>query len=98
MGGRRAKDELLALPNIGPAMREDLRRLGVDSVAQLAQQDADELYVRLGRLDGRLHDPCVWDTFASVIAIAKGGPAQPWWAWTPIRKARQAEGDFPDGI
>ncbi|HJV47761.1 MAG TPA: helix-hairpin-helix domain-containing protein [Geothrix sp.] len=95
---RAAKDELLALRNLGPALREDLRRLGVDSVAQLAEQDADELYVRLGRMDGRLHDPCVWDSLAAVIDIARGGPSQPWWAWTPIRKVRQAKGDFPSGI
>ena len=27
---KRAKDELLALPNVGPSIREDLRRLGLD--------------------------------------------------------------------
>ncbi len=94
----RPKDELMALPNVGKAMREDLRRLGVESLARLAAQDADELYVRLGRMDGGLHDPCVWDTFASIIDIARGGPPQPWWHWTPVRKARQAKGDFPRSI
>lgn len=67
-----AQDELLALPNVGPSIREDLRRLGVNSLATLAEQDADELYVRIGRMDGRFHDPCLWDTFAAIIDMAEG--------------------------
>lgn len=89
------KDPLRAIPWLGPALREDLRRLKIDSVAALAGADPDDLYVRLGRLDGRLHDPCVWDQFACVIATAKGALPRPWWAWTPERKKRQAEGRFP---
>ncbi|MFN8010724.1 MAG: helix-hairpin-helix domain-containing protein [Holophagaceae bacterium] len=94
----RAKDPLLALPNVGPAVREDLRRLGVDSLEALAEQEADELYVRLARLDGRFHDPCVWDTFEAIIRMARGGPAVKWHELTPVRKARQAKGDFPSSF
>ena len=95
---KRAQDELLALPNVGPSIREDLRRLGVNSLATLAEQDADELYVRIGRLAGRFHDPCLWDTFAAIIDMAKGGPPVAWWTYTPLRKARQAKGDFPSRL
>ena len=95
---RQGKDDLLALPNVGPAIREDLKRLGVDSLADLAAQDADELYLRLGRMDGRFHDPCLWDTFAAIIHMAKGGGKVMWWELTPLRKARQARGDFPSKI
>ncbi len=94
----RAQDELLALPNVGPSVREDLRRLGVNSLATLAEQDADELYVRIGRMDGRLHDPCLWDTFAAIIDMARGGGKVMWWEFTPVRKARQAKGDFPSRL
>ncbi len=91
----RGKDPLLALPNVGPAVREDLRRLGIGTLEDLARQEADALYLRLARMDGRLHDPCVWDTFEAIIRMARGGPRVMWWEVTPERKARQARGDFP---
>lgn len=94
----RPRDPLLALPNVGPAVREDLRRLGVDSLEELARQGADALYLRLARLDGRFHDPCVWDTFEAIIRMARGGGKVMWWEVTPERKARQAKGGFPSGF
>ncbi len=89
------KDPLRAIPWLGPALREDLRRLKVDTVEALASSDPDDLYLRLGRLDGQLHDPCLWDQLACVIATAQGEAPLPWWTWTPERKARQAKGGFP---
>jgi len=82
---------LQKLPNIGPAMAHDLMRLGIDSADQLATRDPDELYAALCALDGATHDPCVLDTFMAAIDAARGLPARPWWDYTPLRKARQAE-------
>lgn len=90
-----ADDELSALRNIGPAMRADLALLGVRSVAQLARLDADRLYLKLQRLTGTRHDPCVWDTFAAAIHQARTGEALPWWHSTRERKRRAAAGSFP---
>jgi hypothetical protein len=87
-------DELRSLANIGPAARDDLHRLGIDSIAQLAQQDADDLYGRLNALTGQRHDPCVWDVFAAAIHQAQTGEATPWWQWTQERKRRQSAGEF----
>jgi len=84
----------MALANIGPAMRADLERLGIKTVAELALQDADTLYLRLNALSKRRHDPCVWDVFAAAIHQARTGEAKPWWSWTPERKRRQAAGQF----
>jgi len=78
--------ELTALANIGPAMERDLARLGIRRVADLAGQDAVELYERLCDLDGRRHDPCVLDTFMSAVDQADGAPPRPWWTYTPERK------------
>lgn len=96
MGKKRAHsdDPLLALANVGPATRADLALLGVHSVADLAGQDADELYLRLNRITGVRQDPCVWDVFAAAIHQARTGEAGPWWHWTPERKRRQAAGTF----
>lgn len=90
-------DPLRGLANIGPAARQDLRLLGIDTVADLAGQDADTLYARLNDLTGRPHDPCVWDVFAAAIHQARTGEATPWWRWTPERKRRQQAGSFPGG-
>ena len=88
------KDDLLALMNVGRAMREDFTRLGINTVADLARQDADSLYRELNRISGCRHDPCVWDVFAATIHQARTGQATPWWQWTAERKARQAAGSF----
>ncbi len=87
-------DELLALRNIGPAMRGDLALLGIRTRAQLARRSADALYRRIQQLTGRRHDPCVWDTYAAAIHQAKTGEALPWWHFTRERKRRQADGSF----
>jgi hypothetical protein len=94
---RIAPDGLLALRNIGPAMRADLALLGVRNVAHLATLDADRLYLKLQRLTGTRQDPCVWDTFAAAIHQARTGEALPWWHFTRERKRRQSEGSFVPG-
>jgi hypothetical protein len=98
------RDELLALRNIGPAMRRDLRLLGVGSVRQLARCSPERLYRRLEQLTGKRQDPCVLDTFAAAIHQARTGEARPWWEFSRQRK-RQAgarephheRGDAPPG-
>jgi hypothetical protein len=86
---------LASLRNIGKAMLADIRLLGIDSVAQLAEQEADDLYVRLCVLTGTRQDPCVHDTFAAAIHQARTGEARDWWTFSPARKARREKGDFP---
>jgi len=94
---RAAGDELLALKNIGPAMRRDLARLGISTVAELARREPDALYLALQRRTGQRQDPCVWDTFAAAIHQARGGDARPWWYYTRERKRRMAKGTFVRG-
>ena len=76
-------------------MLVDFDLLGISNLAQLATQDADELYTRISILTGARHDPCVHDTYAAAIHQAKTGEALKWWAFTPIRKERQKAGTFP---
>ncbi|MDE2384255.1 MAG: Mitomycin resistance protein mcrB [Alphaproteobacteria bacterium] len=76
-------------------MLGDFEMLGISSVAQLAREDADELYTRISLLTGARHDPCVHDTFAAAIHQARTGEALNWWAFTPLRKERQRQGTFP---
>lgn len=90
----RIKDDLSALMNVGPMMRRDLQLLGINTVAQLAEQEADDLYRRLHAILGRRVDPCVHDVLAATIHQARTGRARPWWHFTPARKQRQAAGTF----
>ncbi len=84
------RDELLALRNIGPAMRRDFEQLGIRSVAQLARHSANALYARIQQLTDTRHDPCVLDTYAAAIHQARTGEALPWWHFSRERKARAA--------
>lgn len=76
-------------------MLRDFDQLGIATVAQLAAQDADDLYLRLCVLTQARQDPCVHDTFAAAIHQAKTREALDWWKMTPARKVRQSRGDFP---
>ncbi|MDA8130144.1 MAG: mitomycin resistance protein [Elusimicrobia bacterium] len=80
------------LVSVGPATLEDLRRLGVRSVAELARREPRELYRELCRQKGRHVDICCLDTFAAAVAQAKD-PALPavkrfWWYWSRQRKKK----------
>ncbi|KAF5044388.1 Pathogenicity locus [anaerobic digester metagenome] len=81
-------ETLTDLPNIGPAMARDLRLLGFDHPAQLAGQDPQALYDRLGDLTGVRQDPCVLDVLVSVTRFMDGEEPRPWWHYTPERKKR----------
>ncbi|MDD5058162.1 MAG: helix-hairpin-helix domain-containing protein [Sideroxydans sp.] len=74
------------LPNIGKAMAADLRGIGIVAPAQLAGRDAYQLYEALCRKTGVRQDPCVIDTFLSIVFFMDGGEALPWWAFTQQRK------------
>lgn len=85
---------LQRIPNVGPAIADDLLRLGITDLGALAGQDSDALYERLCRIDGVRHDPCMRDVLAAVVSYANGEPAQPWWLFSRRRKAReQAEAE-----
>ncbi|MFI7274378.1 helix-hairpin-helix domain-containing protein [Streptomyces sp. NPDC049879] len=79
-------EELLRMANVGPAVVRRLARVGVTAPADLRGRDPYEMYERLCALDGRRHDPCLLDTFLSVVDQAGGGEPRPWWTYTQERK------------
>lgn len=81
-------ERLEQLPNVGPSIAADLRRIGVQHPRDLVTRDAFDLYLALGRATGRRLDPCVLDTFLAATDFMRGAPARPWWAYTTERKAR----------
>ena len=80
-------EQLEQLPNIGPSLAADLRRLGVQHPRDLATADAFQLYQTLCTISGQRQDPCVLDTFLAATDFMRGAPARPWWAYTAQRKA-----------
>jgi Pathogenicity locus len=80
---------LRAIPNIGPKMAAELIKLGVMRLEDAVGRDSDEMYIELCAIDAKRHDPCVRDIFAAVVSYAEGGPARPWWEFTPERKAQE---------
>jgi hypothetical protein len=74
------------LPNIGPALAADLRRLGIQHPADLRTRDPFQLYQALCRATGRRQDPCVLDTFIAVTDFMRGAAPAPWWRYTAQRK------------
>lgn len=82
--------QLADLVSVGPAIRRDLERLGVRTVAHLARRSPERLYRQLCRRTGKHEDPCVLDTFRAAVAQACD-PDLPveqcvWWYWSRKRK------------
>lgn len=80
---------LTDIPNIGKSIAGDLRDLGVNTPADVAAMDPIAMYEALRIPMGERHDPCVLDTFLAAKDFMNGGPAQPWWHFTPLRKAQK---------
>jgi hypothetical protein len=74
------------LPNIGPAIAADLRRIGIRHPRELQSRDAFVLYQTLNAATGTRHDPCVLDTFIAAVDFMNGAAAAPWWVYTAQRK------------
>src|SRR5581483_7678256 len=74
------------IPNVGPRIADDFRRLGIAHPHHLAGRDPYELYDRLNALSGMRHDPCVLDTFIAAVRYMEGAPSTPWWKYTAERK------------
>jgi hypothetical protein len=84
--------KLTDLKNVGKATLADLKLLGIDTVEELACQDATVLFHELERRSKHRQDPCVWDVFAAIIHEAATGESSNWWEWTEQRKRLQMSG------
>jgi hypothetical protein len=78
------------IPNVGPAIAKDLRRIGVQEPKGLVGRDPYAMYDDLCRITGQRHDPCLLDVFISAVRFMEGAPAKPWWKYTTERKREMA--------
>jgi nucleotidyltransferase/DNA polymerase involved in DNA repair len=83
--------KLQDLAGIGPAALADLKLLGVNSVADLAERNGDELYHLLCKVTGKKHDICCLDVFHCAVAQARdpdlSSDQRNWWHWSRLRKS-----------
>lgn len=81
-------DPLLNIPGIGKSMAEDLRVLGIESVADLTEKDPQQMYDRLCEIRNTKLDPCVLYGFRCAVYYAGNNVHDPeklkWWNWKDI--------------
>jgi hypothetical protein len=78
------------IPNVGPAVATDLRRLGITSPGELSGRDPYAMDDDLCRITGQRHDPCMLNTFIAVVRYMAGAPEKPWWGYPAERKREMA--------
>ncbi len=87
--------ELKDLISIGPAMLRDFELLGIRSVEQLAKQDPQHMYEKLGRVARQHQVICVLDVFCAAVAQARNPRLAvakcQWWWWSERRKKRSKD-------
>jgi len=88
---RNTVSQLDELPNIGKAIAQNLKLIGIEHPQQLIGKDAYQLHETLGVVTGKRQDACVIDVFLSVITFMEGGDALPWWSFTDERKKHLAQ-------
>lgn len=81
---------LEALPNVGPAVADFLRQLGITRPDELPGRDPYEMHDDLCCITGQRHDPCLLDTFIATVRYMEGAPKKPWWKYTAERKRKLA--------
>jgi len=82
------KDDLTAIPGIGKSLAQDLRNIGIHSVAGLRGQDPSQVYDRSNQYAGVVQDPCVLYAFRCAVYFAEGGREPEklkWWNWKDIK-------------
>lgn len=89
MKARRIEDakKFEDIPNVGPRVANDFKRLGFKTPQSLRNIDPLQIYKRLCQISKTRQDPCVLDVFIAVTEFANGGESKPWWFYTSIRKS-----------
>lgn len=83
---RATVQNLTDIINIGKSIADDLHRIEVHGAQQLIGNDPWEIYTKVCRHDGFMHDPCLLDVFISAIDYMNGGAPKKWWKFTAQRK------------
>jgi hypothetical protein len=83
---------LTRIPGVGPSIAADLRRLGIQDVAELRGRDPESLYDELCQATGQRVDRCVLYVFRCAVYYASTATPEPellkWWNWKDRKEAQ----------
>jgi hypothetical protein len=78
-------DPLQAIPSVGSSIAADLRLLGYQQVADLRDENPQEMFDTLCEQRGEKIDRCVLYTFRCAVYFASSSEHEPellkWWNW-----------------
>lgn len=79
------RDELQTIPGVGTTVADDLRQIGVHSVADLSGKDPQQLYDRICLAQGQQIDRCLLYVMRCAVYYASHRQHDPeklkWWNW-----------------
>lgn len=88
---RSSVHDLQQIVNVGPSMAKEFRRVDLGNPVDLIGQEPFEVFEKICRSHGSVHDPCVLDCVWSAIDYMNGRPPRKWWDFTPRRKTKYGQ-------
>lgn len=78
-------NQLEQIPGVGKAIAQDMRNIGINSVAQLKGQDSEKLYQKLCDFKASPVDRCMLYVLRCAVYYASNTEHDPellkWWNW-----------------
>jgi predicted RecB family nuclease len=78
-------DALQVIPGVGKSIAEDLRNIGICSVADLKGKDPENLFEMSNRFEGKIQDRCLLYVYREAVYLAENPNPDPeklkWWNW-----------------
>ncbi len=82
------KSDLRSIPGVGKSIAEDLRNIGILTVADLKGKDPEKLYDLSNRFVGKRQDRCLLYVFRCAVYFAENKNPDPeklkWWSWKDV--------------
>jgi hypothetical protein len=78
-------DELQKIPSVGKSIAQDLRNIGIRTIADLKGKNPEILFEESNRYAGVMQDRCLLYSFRCAIYYAENSVHEPeklkWWNW-----------------
>jgi len=78
-------NNLQTIPGVDKSIAEDLRNIGIHSVADLKGKDPEKLYEMSNHYEGKVQDRCLLYVFREAVYYAENPNPDPeklkWWNW-----------------
>jgi len=79
------ENNLEVIPGVGKSIAEDLRNIGVQTVADLKGKDPEKLFEMSNRFEGKIQDRCLLYVYREAVYFAENSSPNPeklkWWNW-----------------